>query len=112
MNADKEMTKIIQKKGLAEGIILDGGLGDILERMSRLTNYGIEQEAKLKVFLSNKNLEIFKGLRISPCLQMAEYEVNKGVGYNVFMASIGDKLPEPTEFIKEEQLSKKEKNSV
>ena len=110
MNADKEIRRAILNKGLAEGIILDGGLGDILERMSRLTKYGIEQETNLNIYLSNKNLRIFKGLRINPCLKMVEHEINKGVGYNIFMASIGDELPEPIKFIEEEQLPIKEKN--
>ena len=40
---------------------------------------------------------------------MVEHEINKGVGYNIFMASIGDKLPEPMEFIEEQQYRKRRK---
>ena len=110
MNANKGMRRAILNKGLSEGIILNGGLGDILERMSRLTKYGIEEGRQLNIFLSKKDLRIFKGLKINPCLKVVEHEINKGVGYNIFMASIGDELPEPMEFIEEETIPKKEKN--
>ena len=63
MNADKEMRKAILNKGLAEGIILDGGLGDILERMSRLTKYGIEEEDKLKYLSYQTRTKNFQGVK-------------------------------------------------
>lgn len=98
LSLNKDILDKIYSKGMKEGIILDGGLGDILEGMTRLHGRSLSTKSRQVILLKSEKIKIFNRLKNEESMVIKEWDGKSGVYYNIFLASI-DKLPTPHNFI-------------
>ena len=55
-----KMSEYLETKAKKEGVVVDGGLGDILEGISRIYGKSRESESSFKIYLMENKYEIFK----------------------------------------------------